>query len=341
MIGNFLPSPKHNKNVWYFLAEKLADTGWSVTTTSDKDNQFIRLLDMLFTIWRRKNSYQVAHIDVFSGKAFIYAQLSTCLLKMLKKRIVITLHGGGLPEFAAKKPYAVRAVLTAANAVVTPSPYLQNAFKDIRSDIILIPNPIDLTESIVKVREKALPKLIWIRAFHAVYNPCMAVKVVFLLKEDYPGIELMMLGTDKGDGTLGALLKLAEDLGVKPNLQIVGPVSHSEIPRWLDKADIFINTSNYDTAPRSILEAMANGLCVVSTNVGGIPLMAADNVEALLVDAGDARSMAMAVQRVLEDPELANMLSKNARNRAKLSDWSVILPQWNKLLSDTIKDGKR
>jgi len=332
-IGNFLPVPRYNKNVWHFLAEQLEHAGWTVETTSGKVSKLPRLVEMLCTILQKRRSYQVAHIDVFSGKAFVYAQLSTCLLKILKKKIVITLHGGGLPEFAAKHPGAVCNLLTAADAVVTPSAYLQTAFKDIRSDIYLIPNPIDLTESIFRERKHTAPRLIWVRAFHAVYNPCMAVKAAFLLKEDYPNIHLMMLGPDKGDGSLGKLLKLSEELGMKSNIQIVGHVTHTEIPQWLDKADIFINTSNYDTAPRSILEAMANGLCVVSTNVGGIPLLAEDGSEAILVEADDSVGMAEAIEQVLTDPDLADRLSKNARIRAEKSDWSVILPKWDELFT--------
>jgi glycosyltransferase involved in cell wall biosynthesis len=126
-------------------------------------------------------------------------------------------------------------------------------------------------------------------------------------------------------------------LGVSANLQIVGHIAHSEVPRWLDQADIFINTSNYDTAPRSLLEAMANGLCVVSTNVGGIPFLADNNVEALLVNPNDPEAMALAVKQILQNPVLAIKLSRNARHRAEQSDWSAILPKWDELFSELIQ----
>lgn len=335
-VGNFLPVPRYNKNVWHFLAEKLAETGWSVVTTSDKEQKLTRLLDMLHTIWKKRRAYQVAHIDVFSGKAFIYTILSAFLLKRLRKTTVLTLHGGGLPEFAAKYPGFCRKVLTSADRVVTPSAYLQKAFSDIRADIILIPNPINLQESIYRERTSVVPSLIWVRAFHAVYNPSMAVRVLYLLSADYPHITLSMLGPDKGDGSLAAALQLAETLGVRPKLQIVGHVTHEKVPRWLDQADFFINTSNYDTAPRSLLESMANGLCVISTNVGGIPLMAAEGSEALLVNPDDAQAMAAAIAKVLRDPVLANSLSRNARQRAEQSDWSAILPKWDALFSSLV-----
>lgn len=335
-IGNFLPVPRYNKNVWHFLTERLSENGWSIITTSNKESQIFRLVEMLFTTWSKRRSYQVAHIDVFSGKAFVYAHLSTNLLKWLNKTIVLTLHGGGLPEYANRHPRSFQKVLTRADVVVTPSGYLQTAFSVIRPDIKLIPNPINLQESIYRERSKISPRLIWVRAFHSVYNPSMAVRVLHFLSAQYPEVHLCMLGPDKGDGSLSKALKLSNELGVRSNLQIVGHVTHGEVPGWLNEADIFINTSNYDTAPRSLLEAMANGLCVVTTNVGGIPLMALDGVEAILVEPDDAHAMASAVANLLQDPAMANKLSRSARFRAEQSDWSSILPNWDELFSELL-----
>lgn len=336
-IGNFLPTPRYNKNVWHFLTERLASAGWSVITTSSNERQLPRLAEMLWTIWQKRHLYQAAHIDVFSGKAFIYAYLSTQLLRILKKTIVITLHGGGLVEFATKHPNSFRLVLTHADAVVTPSAYLQEAFTEIRSDIRLIPNPIDLSESLYRERTSATPRLVWVRAFQAVYNPCMAVKVLNLLIDDYPNIHLLMIGPDKGDGSLGGSLKLAEELGVSPNIQIVGHIEHSDIMEWMDKADIFINTSKYDTAPRSLLEAMANGLCIVSTNVGGVPWMIQQSQNGLLVPSDDAEAMSRAIKSLLNNSNLAKSISETARQTAKAYDWSNVMPEWQKLFANLLE----
>lgn len=340
-IGNFLPVPRYNKNIWHFLAEKLAETGWTVITTSSKERKLPRLLDMLLTTWKTRHSYEVAHIDVFSGKAFVYAFFTTQLLSILQKTIVLTLHGGRLPDFSRSYPRLFRRVLTTADVIVTPSAFLKTTFTHIRSDIVLIPNPIDLKESIYQERLNASPELIWLRAFHKAYNPSMAIKVLYLISARYPQVQLFMLGPDKGDGSLDEALELAESLNVRTNLEIVGHVSHEEIPKWLNKGDIFINTSNYDTAPRSLLEAMANGLCVVSTNVGGIPCMVIEGQEALLVKPDDTQSMAMCVTRILEDSALASNLSRNARLRAEQSDWSVILLKWDKLFTSLLHSSEK
>ena len=100
LIGNHLSIDHANKNVWHYMAEKLSARGWQVITTSSQQNQALRLLDMLSTVYTQRHEYVLAQIDVFSGKAFIYAEACSQLLKWLGKPMVLTLHGGGLPEFA-------------------------------------------------------------------------------------------------------------------------------------------------------------------------------------------------------------------------------------------------
>jgi len=77
---------------------------------------------------------------------------------------------------------------------------------------------------------------------------------------------------------------------------------------------------------------MACGLCVVSTDVGGMPYLVENGEQALLVPPNDAAAMAGAVRRVLTEPGLAEKLSRAGRARAEEFDWSRVLPEWQKLL---------
>lgn len=339
MVGNYLPTDKWNKNIWQYLAERLAQNGWQVLTTSSIENQALRLLDMLWTILTKRRDYKLAQIDVFSGTAFIFAEACTWLLNKLHKPVVLTLHGGRLPEFSQQDPKRFQRLLSSARVVVTPSPFIQLSFSSFRPDIRLIPNPVNLNEAIFRIRAKPTPNLIWVRAFHSLYNPAIVPEMIEALEPEFPDIHLFMLGPDKGDGSLNHMLTLAKDLDVYDKIEVVGMVPHHGIPKWLDKADIFINTTNYDNAPRSVIEAMANGLCVVSTNVGGIPYIIDDGISGLLVPPKDPKQMAMAVRRVLNQPSLAGELSRNAREKAEHYSWNDIMPQWENLLTEIINDG--
>ena len=337
MIGNYLASPRHNRNIWHNLSERLADKGWTVITTSDKENQLFRLLDMLRSVIKERKKYVLAQIDVFSGPAFLYAGICSCLLRVLKKPVVLTLHGGRLPEFASENPCRVGRLLRNAQMVVTPSPFLQSSLKQFRPDIHLIPNPIDLPASIFRLRKHPTPNLIWVRAFHETYNPSLAVKVLNELKNDIPDIRISMIGPIKSNSSMKKMQELIDAFQLNNQIIIIPGVLNSEIPNYLNKSDIFINTSNYDTSPRSLIEAMANGLCLASTNVGGIPWLVEDQEEALLVPPNDPEAMAAAVRRILTEPGLAAKLSTNARSRAEKLDWSGILPQWENLFIEVIE----
>jgi glycosyltransferase involved in cell wall biosynthesis len=82
------------------------------------------------------------------------------------------------------------------------------------------------------------------------------------------------------------------------------------------------------------MEAMALGMCIVSTDVGGIPYLLEDGHNASLVPPGDPEAMAAAVRRVLTEPGLGSRLSRNARITAEAWDWDLILPRWEKLLQN-------
>jgi len=89
-----------------------------------------------------------------------------------------------------------------------------------------------------------------------------------------------------------------------------------------------LNPSTADNMPISILEALASGVPVVSTNAGGIPDLVADNETALLVPVGDAAAMAHAALRVLGEPALAQRLRYNGLACAGHFAWPEVFDRW-------------
>jgi glycosyltransferase involved in cell wall biosynthesis len=163
------------------------------------------------------------------------------------------------------------------------------------------------------------------------YNPSLAPQVLALLAENFPNVSLTMIGPDRGDGSLQAMQEVAQRLGVAQRTVLPGKVPKTEVADWMNKGDIFLNTTNIDNTPVSVAEAMACGLCVVSTNAGGIPYLLKNEHDALLVPRADAKAMAAAVRRLLTEPELAERLSRNGRRKAEQLDWSGILAEWKRL----------
>jgi glycosyltransferase involved in cell wall biosynthesis len=184
------------------------------------------------------------------------------------------------------------------------------------------------------LRADPKPDLVWLRAFHAAYNPSLAPRVLSELRPHFPAARLVMVGPDKGDGSLARVRSIVDGWRLADAVSLLGPVHKTEIRTVLNRGDIFLNTTNFDNTPVSVVEAMACGLCVVSTNVGGIPYLLRDGHDALLVPPNDSPAMVAAVRRILTEPGLAERLSRNARSKAEGFDWSNILPQWEKLLAE-------
>jgi glycosyltransferase involved in cell wall biosynthesis len=287
---------------------------------------------MLLAAWSRRSEYDVAIVDVFSGTAFLWAEAVCALLRRLRKPHVVVLRGGGLPGFARGREDRVRRVLGGAAAAVAPSRYLQEEMTVYRSDIALIPNALELGAYPFRLREAARPRLVWLRTFHRVYDPVVAVDVVSLLAREFPDVSLLMVGRDKGDGSLQAAREQARRLGVEGRVSFSDGVPKAAVPEWLNRGDIYLNTPAVDNTPVTVMEAMACGLAVVSTDVGGIPYLLDADEDALLVPSHDPDAMAGAVARILREPGLARRLSRSARAKAERFDWPAVLPQWEALI---------
>lgn len=331
LIGNFL-SAQGVYGVCEGLAERLTEAGHIVLHSSRKPNAAGRIVDMLSTVWRERRNYDVAQVDVFSGRAFLQAEAVCATLRLANKPYVLTLHGGNLPVFARQWPRRVRNLLHSAVAVTVPSRYLLEQMRAYHDRLHLLPNPLEVNAYSFKLRTVARPHLIWLRAFHELYNPSLAPRVLAALAKEFPEVRLTMIGPDKGDGSLPRTKGLARELAVSDRVLFTGAVPKRGVAAQLNKGDIFLNTTSVDNVPISVLEAMASGLCVVSTNAGGIPYLLEHERDALLVSPNDANEMAAAVRRILTDPKLAARLSAAARKKAEQHDWSNILPQWESLL---------
>jgi glycosyltransferase involved in cell wall biosynthesis len=339
-VGNFLSEQRGHRHYCEDLAHRVAQDGWSVVRTSFQSSRARKLLDMVLTAWRDRRDYAVANVDVYSGFAFGWAEVVATELRQLKKPFVLSLHGGNLPEFARRWPRRVRRLLGEAGALTSPSSYLRDALAAYTDrEIVVIPNGLDLRRTTFLQRSRPRKKLLWLRAFHRVYNPTMAVEVLAALRANDHEYSLVMVGPDRGDGSLADARQRATRLGVQDAITFVGPIPNSEVPRYLREADVFINTTNADNTPVSVLEAMASGMIVVSTRVGGIPHLVQHDIEALLVPPGDAPEMASSVRRVVENSVVASRLSAAAHERAARADWTAVLPRWNTLLTELAARG--
>jgi glycosyltransferase involved in cell wall biosynthesis len=128
------------------------------------------------------------------------------------------------------------------------------------------------------------------------YDIATALRAFAILRKRFPDSRMTIAGSGP---EAGALRTLAAGLGIADAVNFCGTVDRNRMAELYRSASVVLNPSRVDNMPNSVLEAMASGAPVVSTNVGGVPFIVRDGATALLVPPGDAEAMAQAAQRIL------------------------------------------
>jgi glycosyltransferase involved in cell wall biosynthesis len=321
----------HVTSQGYVLSGLFRAAGYRTLTVSESRNRYTRLADIGATLIRRQRDIDIVLIEIYSGPAFVVADVASAIARRLKYKIILTLHGGNLPSFIERFPKWTRRVLARADALTAPTGYLAEAVAACGLSASIIPNVIDLNDYPYRRRDRVRPRLFWMRSFHALYNPALALKVVAGLRKHHPDVVLVMAGQDKG--LEGEMQSLARDFGITDAVEFPGFLDTSGKVREGNTADIYLNTSRIDNMPVAILEAAAMGLPVVATRVGGLSHLLEDGENGLLVPDDDAPAMIGAIRRLLDEPKLAERLSTNGRALAERAAWPRVHAQWDGLFA--------
>jgi glycosyltransferase involved in cell wall biosynthesis len=142
-------------------------------------------------------------------------------------------------------------------------------------------------------------------------NVALAVDAMAIAARGRPGLRLLIVG----DGPLRADLESrAATLGLTGQVIFAGRVDHDVMPEWFRAADLFVLPSEFDNSPNVVLEAMATGLPVVATDVGGLRQYVRHGLNGDLVPAGDAAALAAAIGRFVDDPEMSARVGRRNRD---------------------------
>jgi len=340
------------------LARLLAAEGFDVRQTSHIPARLPRLADTLRSLVAWRHDIDLVIHQVFSGPAFGVTDAASALCRRLGLPQVFALHGGALPAFAAARPGWFGRVLRRADAIVAPSGYLveqlglkrrettdftddtdfrrpesvESAKSVVSPSVRVIPNILEIEQYAYRHRAVVGPRLLWMRTFHDVYHPQLAVEALAELRRTHPDATLTMAGQEKG--LHAAVVALARERGLAGAVRFPGFLDAAAKTREFAAHDIYLNTNRVDNMPVSVLEAAAFGLPVVATAVGGIPYLLRDGATALLTPDGDAAAMAAAARRLLDEPGLAAALSANGRRLAESCAWEPVRDQWLRLFEE-------
>jgi glycosyltransferase involved in cell wall biosynthesis len=174
--------------------------------------------------------------------------------------------------------------------------------------IDLIPNGIDLSMFTIG-RNNARPrKIAMVARLWAEKRIDVLVAAVPRVLARYPDVEFQIVG----DGPCREqLLNQARESGVLPQVTFLG--HRDDVPVVLSSADVFVLASESEASPNVVLEAMAAGLPVVASRVGGIPELVADGVSGHLVPPADPNALATALLDLLDHPDRATAFGRAGR----------------------------
>lgn len=284
-VGNKLQQHGYTPSGVDVYSKKFEELGFKVTAVSSIKNKYLRLLKMLFSILRYRNSVDFILIDTYSTQNFYFAFLCGLLAKLLKIKYIPILRGGNLPLRLVKSKKLSDLLFKNAHVNIAPSKYLKDAFNVHNfNNVLYIPNSISLKDYEFAPKPIDIPKLLWVRSFVKIYNPKLAIKIFSAIKSKYPEATLCMVGPEK-DGSLQNCKAYAEQLNL--NVKFTGQLTKQEWRELSNNYNIFINTTNFDNTPVSVIEAMALGLPVISTNVGGLPYLINNGEDGILVPANN------------------------------------------------------
>jgi len=284
----------------------------------------VRIPHYVAALWRGTREAELIHIFSASYWSFLLAPLPAWLVARFRgSRTLINYHSGEAEDHLSRSKLAVR-VLRAADRIVVPSQYLVEVFRQFNLSAEEVPNAVDLRQFAFRPRRPLKPRLVCTRGFHPYYNVGVAVRAFALVKEQYPGAQLCLLGGGREENQVRGVVK---ELKLN-DVEFAGAVPHDIIHRFYEQNDIFINASWLDNAPVSILEAFASGTPVVTTTPKGIRYMVEHERTGLLCEPGDWKALGKHVLRLLKEQEFALFLAQNAYENLTRYTWSAVRKRW-------------
>jgi glycosyltransferase involved in cell wall biosynthesis len=278
----------------------------------------------LLTLLLHVPRYAVLHIFSASYSSYLLAPLPAILIgRLYGKKLVVNYRSGEAEDHLRGSQVATR-TLAWAQAIVVPSGYLVDVFARFGLVARSIFNTVPIERFSHRARTPLRPVFLSNRNFDPMYNVGNTLEAFGLIQKQFPAAAL----TVAGDGAERERLhSLAERLQLR-NVTFLGAVKPSEMFGLYESADIYLNSSEIDNMPNSIIEAYAAGTPVVTTNAGGIPYIVKHEETGLMIPCRQPQAMAAAAVRLLEDQEFASRLAAVAREECARYTWERIRPEW-------------
>lgn len=299
-----------------------------------------RLVPYVVRLWRVAGRADILHIMASSGWSWhLFAAPAVWIARIRGIPSVVNYRGGEAETFLHRSGGVVLKTLRGASVLAVPSRFLQQVFGRCGVPSEVVPNIVD-TERFRpadSMRPPGTPRLVIARNLEPIYDIATALRAFALVFENMPEARLIVAGSGPEREALEAL---AADLRIAAAVEFCGRLDRDQMAEHYRLASVVINPSRIDNMPNSVLEAMASGAPVVSTDVGGVPFILRNGITGLLVAAGDHVAMAAAVRRVLSEPELAERLRVEALAEVQQYTWPRVRQRWTDVYASVLSGAR-
>ncbi|MEQ6341888.1 MAG: glycosyltransferase family 4 protein [Gammaproteobacteria bacterium] len=300
-----------------------------------------RLAPYLMRLWRAAGHSQLFHIMANSGWSWhLFAVPAVWIAHLRGVPVVVNYRGGEAATFFSRSFAWIKPTLKRATVMV-PSAFLELVFKEYGVAAHIVPNIIDLSRfhadpQAGHSRLRNAPHIVVARNLEPIYDVVTALKAFAAVRHSFPAARLSIAGSGP---QREALEKVAEQMQLGDSVRFTGRLENADMAALYRDADIVLNPSLADNMPISILEALASGVPVVSTDVGGVPHLVKHRCTAILVPPQNPEAMAEAVLEVLNDSALAQQMVAAGHDLIQRYTWPEIRPRLFALYSGVMQMG--
>ncbi|MEN6552456.1 MAG: glycosyltransferase family 4 protein [Methanobacterium sp.] len=346
------------------IAKYLAKKGHEVHVITSLDNGLVakEVKDNFYI--HRINMKKIRLIGTAHFWVNIFLEIKKIKPDIIHIQTISIAVPGLLSKMFLKKPYIVygrgadiyipdkftklisKIVLKNANFVIALTQDMKEAMMKIyQRDIIVIPNGIDMERfkeiSIRTSHNDKVKTILFVGTLRPVKGVIYLIEAMKIVKNEYHGAKLLIVG----DGTEGDKLRaIVKELDLEDSVSFAGQRSNNEIPKYMAESDIFVLPSLSEGFPNVILEAMAVGLPVISSKVGGIPNIIQEGINGLLVEPMNSKDIANKILILLNNEDLRKKISINNKIYVQKYSLDTIVEKLEKIYIDAIfptkKEGK-
>ncbi|MCL6584925.1 MAG: glycosyltransferase family 4 protein [Anoxybacillus sp.] len=324
-----------------FIAEKFELDMVETYIAGSKVEKIKIFLKGLFTfLYKLLNKRpDIIHIHMSYKGSFYRKSLFVLLAKILKVPTIIHVHGSSFKDFykslsTIQRNY-VKYILNKADKLIVLSKEWENYFSEIvkKEKIQILYNGVKISGSSPS-RMNDIPICLFLGRLGKRKGTYDLIEAIRIIKDK--GLKAKFLLA--GDGEIENIQQCIKDYNLGDYVETLGWISGEQKLSLLQKADLFVLPSYNEGLPMAILEAMDFGLPVISTPVGGIPEVIKNEENGFLVQPGDIKELASAIEKIIVDKNVRERIGMNNKQKIKEKfDLDVLLRDLEKLYNNLIK----